>query len=348
MIGEELGSLKAFVDTTKPAEQQFASLAEYNLDLEASRGKFVFKKKGLLGKELTVELAFPTFHGSYGEDGTFQGLCEMLGVPYVGSGVAASAIAMDKALTKQICKAEGVPITEFVYFTSAEWRANKASVLATIRKQFTGGVVVKPVHLGSSIGITKVKDLSGSELEDAVELAATYDTKVLVEETVSPLMDVTCCIIGNSQLTASELQESVFSAAVLDFEEKYLKDGGTQTGGSSSVVIPARLPDHVTMGIKEMAKRVYRALGCTGISRVDFLYNTETMMFYANEVNPLPGTLYEHLWKKSGVETQDLVERLLGFAREEAALKAKVSYTFDSPILTALSGSKLTGSKLSK
>ncbi|HVY68227.1 MAG TPA: hypothetical protein VHA30_05020, partial [Patescibacteria group bacterium] len=185
------------------------------------------------------------------------------------------------------------------------------------------------------------------ELELRIEVALHYDDKVLVEEGVTEVMDVTCCVIGNETLTASQLQESVFANDLFDFEEKYLKDGGAQTGqAQNSLVIPARLSAAATAAIQESAKAVYRALGCSGIARVDFLYDKQAEKFYANEVNPLPGTLYHHLWKASGLELGPLLEKLIGFAEEKQQQKRGLTLTFESNLLTQLNSQKLNSPKL--
>jgi D-alanine-D-alanine ligase len=346
MIGEELGSIGNFTDKDKKiaAESKFK---QYYLDLELSVGKMVFKKKGLAGKSITIDLAFPALHGAYGEDGTIQGLFEMLNIPYVGCRVAASAIAMDKALTKQMCQIHDIPTTKYIYFYKKDWEENRATFLERIKKELSWPVFVKPVHLGSSIGIAKVKDQNINDLENKIEVAFYYDDKVLVEEGVSDLMDVTCCVIGNDDLIASKLQESVFGTDLFDFEEKYLKDGGGQLGNAEkSIVIPARLDDQTTKSIQDAAKDVYKALGCKGIARVDFLYNKTTKQFFANEVNPLPGTLYHHLWKESGIELGELIQKLVNYAQEIHKQKEDISHTFQSSVLTSLGGGKLKSNKL--
>jgi D-alanine-D-alanine ligase len=186
-------------------------------------------------------------------------------------------------------------------------------------------------------------------LESKIEVALYYDNKVIVEEGVNDLMVVTCCLIGNETPEASLLQESVFQSDLFDFEEKYLKDGGSQLGKSQSgIVIPARLDEKTTKQIQETAKEVYKALGCTGIARVDFLYNKKTKEFFANEVNPLPGTLYHHLWKESGIDLPELLEKLLDYAKETYTQKQSLSHAFQSSILSGLNGSKLKSSKLKK
>ena len=346
LLGEALGSLKLFTDPNKKVEEE-KSFAQYYLDLEESCGKMVFKKKGLGGKTVIVDLAFPALHGSFGEDGTIQGMFEMLGVPYVGCGVPASAVAMDKALTKQVMQAEGIPTTKFVVFSKADWQAGNEAVLQKIQNNLAWPVFVKPVHLGSSIGIGKAKDAKA--LAEKIEVALFYDQKVLVEEGVPEVMDVTCCLIGNETSRPSLLQESVYQADLFDFEEKYLKDGGAQTGqAQNSLVIPARLDETTTKQIQATAQGVYRALGCTGIARVDFLYDKQSKKFYANEVNPLPGTLYHHLWKASGLDLPELLKELVRLAEENYQRRRDVSYTFESSLLRSLNSPKLNSAKLKK
>ncbi len=350
MLGEELGDLKFLTNNLSPAlpklgERAQNEFCEYYLDMQESVGKMVFKKKGLFGKETVIDLAFPAMHGTYGEDGTLQGLFEMFGIPYVGCGVPASAISMDKALTKIMVEKAGIPTTKYVFFSKSDWEKNRESVNQRISKSVNFPAMVKPVHLGSSIGIGKAKD--EKELEQKLEVAFFYDNKVIVEEVVENLMDVTCCVIGNETLTASLLQESVFSKDLFDFEDKYITDGGGQTGkAQNSLVIPARLPEDITKKIQEAAKEVYKAVECSGIARVDFLYNKVTKEFFANEINPLPGTLYHHLWKASGLELPELLKKLIAFAEEEYKLKRSINYTFESSVLKNLGGSK--GSKLKK
>lgn len=346
MLGEDLGNIKMFTDPGKKIEDA-KKYYEYYLDLEESNGKLVFRRKGLMSRTITVDLAFPALHGSYGEDGTIQGLFEMFGVPYVGCEVPASAIAMDKALTKQVMQANNIPTAKFVVFTKQQWLEQSSGIKSSILN-LKWPVFVKPVHLGSSIGIGKVKDKEGKDLENKIEVALHYDEKVLVEEGVENLMDVTCCVIGNQKPRASELQESLFNKDLFDFESKYLS-GGAQLGkGENSLAIPARLDSTITKKIKETAIQVFRALGCAGIARVDFLFNKQTGEFFANEVNPLPGTLYHHLWKASGVGLDELLEILIEAAEERYKKKREVSYIFESGVLHGLSGNKLSGTKLDK
>ena len=349
MIDEGLGRLTSFTDPTKDIAKNEA-YKEYILDLGQSHGKLVLKKKGLTGKTITIDIAFPALHGPHGEDGTIQGLFEMFSVPYVGCGVTASAIAMDKVFTKQLCEAHGIPVTKFVSFYKKEWEQDKKNLITKLERTLRFPVFVKPAHLGSSIGIAKIKDKKGDDLVNAIDVGFYYDDKVLVEEGVENLMDATCCVIGNDKLKASVLQESVFHTDLFDFNEKYLKEGGAHLGKSKSgIVIPARVDKPMTLKIQEMAKDVYKALGCTGIARVDFLLNKKTNKLFVAEVNPLPGTLYHHLWKASGMELNELLQTLICLAEEHYKVKNTRTFSFQSSVLTNLNSAKLKskGNKLS-
>lgn len=345
MLGDELASLKTFTENEKVFLKN-NKFSQYFLDLENSVGKIVFQKKDLFAKSIEIDLAFPAFHGAFGEDGTIQGLFEMFNIPYVGCDVSSSAIAMDKALTKNMFKANLIPTTKFIEFYKHDWLQKKDEIINKI-KNLEWPVFVKPVHGGSSIGISKIKDHDLKDLENKIDVALYYDNKALVEVGVANLMDVTCCVIGNDDLEASWLQESVFSSDLFDFEEKYLKDGGSQLGKSESgLVVPARLDAGTTKKIQKMAKEVYKTLGCSGIARVDFLYNKLTKELFANEVNPLPGTVYHHLWKASGLELEPLLEKLIKYAEQKHNRKKELTHVFESSFLTSLKSSKLGSAKL--
>jgi D-alanine-D-alanine ligase len=336
-LGEKFGHLVQFTD---PKSSFHDTDAEWYLDLQESQGKFVFKKKGFGGIKQVVDIAFPAFHGQNGEDGTFQGLCELLNIPYVGCDVASSAVTMDKVLTKLLYKAEHIPTTEFIYFTKNEWAADKKEIMQNIINTLHLPVIVKPARLGSSIGITKAK--TEKDLEFAIEVALHYDEKVIVEVCITNLMDVTCAVIGNSAPLASLLQESVFADDLFSYEDKYLEGGGAQLGNAkNSIVIPARLDEATTKFIQTTAVQAYKLIGCSGIARVDFLYDTKTKKIYANEVNTLPGTIYHHLWKASGVELSELLIKLIGYAEERYAQKKEYIHIFKSDLLKYANSVKL-------
>ena len=336
MIGESLGTLRAFTQEKRILDRH---LQRYALDLQASRGRLVFHPHHFLRKHKIIDIAFPAFHGSYGEDGTIQGLFEIFDVPYVGCDVVSSAVTMDKIWTKQHFTALGIPTTDFLFYENSDWQGDRKKVLAEIESRFHFPIFIKPARLGSSIAITKVKD--SRELEEAVDLALHYDERFLAEEAVPDLMDVTCAVLGGSQPRSSLLQESVFGQDMLSYEDKYRHEGGTQLGKGAAVVIPARLSAETTEELRSAAVKIFKAFGCYGTARVDFLYNKQSKKYYANEINTLPGTLYHHLWKKSGIEFPVLLNTLLDLALERAKSRGRAARVFSSDLLKFAGSQKL-------
>lgn len=316
-------------------------LKPLTLDFRASHDekKMVFKTGGAFGKKIAIEFAFPAFHGERGEDGAGPAFFELLNIPYVGCDIAASAIAMDKIMTKQIVRAAGLSTADFVGFSSGEWKNSRQKILEDTRK-IGYPLFVKPARLGSSIGIAKAKD--EKELEFGIEVALHYGERVLIEKGVENLMDITAALIGNDDPQVSLLQESVFGSELFSYEEKYIEGGGAQLGkAANKLEIPARVDEATTKQIQETAKKVYRLIGASGIGRVDFLYDKKEKKFYVSEVNTLPGTLYHHLWDKSGVPLGELLKRLLGYAKEKFEARAKLSTAFQSNILSQGNFTKL-------
>lgn len=337
-INEELGQLKFF--RQKDSDKQLKKFGKFYIDLEESRGKLVFKKKGLTGERIEIDLAFPAFHGENGEDGTIQGLFEIFNIPYVGCDTASSAMTMDKILAKLFYLGNNVLTSKFVFFNKTDWSSGKENVLNKIKNELKWPMFVKPPKLGSSIGISKVEN--EKDLEFAIEVALHYGDKVLVEEGVENLKDITCAVLGGDDPIASLIQESNFEAEFLNYEEKYLKDGGAQTGKSEkSVIIPARLDERTTKEVQEMAVKIFKLFGCSGIARVDFLYDSKENKIYANEINTMPGTLYHHLWKASGIEFKDVIKKLIDVSVERQNRKKEITHTFKSDLLAQTDSIKL-------
>lgn len=293
---------------------------------------------GMLAKKQKIDIVFPSMHGTYGEDGSLMGLLRMAGVPFVGCDIFGSAVAMDKVLTKQVVAAEGMPVTPYVWFTRAQWNEGKNKYLDEIKK-LTLPLFVKPVHLGSSIGMSKVK--KEDELENAIEVALHYDNKVLVEEGVDPLIEITLPIMGNDEVRTAECEQPLNKTEFFDFNDKYMS-GGKKGGGVNAQYseIPAKISDELTHQIKDLGVRVYRAIDCAGTARVDFLVHAQTKKVYVNEVNTLPGSLYHHNWKKAGVSNIELVLGLVKLAEERFAAQKNTTFTFQSDILKQASGPK--------
>jgi len=294
---------------------------------------------GIRSKTIQVDIAFPAMHGTFGEDGSLMGLLRMAGIPFVGCDLFASAVAMDKVLTKQVLAAENIPVVPHVWFTKSNWEIDRSIWTEKIAK-LKWPVFVKPVHLGSSIGITKVKQ--NSELENAIEVAFHYDDKVLVEESVENLIEVTLPIMGNEELQLAAIERPLNKTEFFDFSDKYLS-GNKKGGGANSQYseIPANIDKELAEQVEDLGKRTYRTLGCSGIARIDFLIDGSSKRIFVNEVNTLPGSLYHHNWKKVDVSGVELVAKLIALAEERFASQQKTTYVFDSDILKKAGGQKM-------
>lgn len=324
------GEIDQFMAKSNPASVQFGS------------GMTLVKSGGLKNKQCKIDVVFPAMHGTYGEDGALMGLLDMAGVPYVGCGVEASAIAMDKVTTKQVAIANGLPSNKFVYFMSQELAQDPAGTLKHITKTLKYPLFVKPAHLGSSIAITKVKN--DVELRNALEVAARFDDKVIIEEAVANLIEVTLPVIGNHDLLAAYLEQPLVNAEdFFDFETKYLgqgggkKTGGAKSGGKRGAQGYSNIPANISKKLYEKAEAiglgVYRALGCSGIARVDMLIDSKTGDVFVNEVNPLPGSLYAHNWRQKGISNVDLVTRLVAYAEDRWHERQSLNTVFNTSFL---------------
>ncbi|MDE3075617.1 MAG: D-alanine--D-alanine ligase, partial [Chloroflexota bacterium] len=259
----------------------------------------------------------PVMHGTYGEDGSMQGFLEMAGLPYVGCGVLSSALAMDKVVSKRIFREQGLPVVEDLWFRSSEWSAEVAGRIAAVCGY---PCFVKPANLGSSVGISKVRE--PGRLEEAVLLAGRYDAKILVERAVPEAREIECAVLGNDRPEASLPGEIVPSREFYDYAAKYLD-------GTSRLLIPAPLSDAVTAQVRQRAVQAFQALDCTGMARVDFLLSRSTGVLYLNEVNTIPGftaiSMYPKLWEASGLSYPRLIDRLIDLALERHRQRAKLA-----------------------
>lgn len=263
---------------------------------------------------LGLDVVFPVLHGPFGEDGTVQGLLELAGVPYVGAGVAASAVGMDKGLMKKVFEACGLPVGDYMVVRVRDWRAQGADLLAVIGDRLGFPVFVKPANLGSSVGISKAKDQK--ELQAALELAAQFDRRLVVERAVPAAREIECAVLGNDDPECSVPGEIIPGREFYDYEAKYLD-------GSSEVVIPAALTATQTREVQRLAAEAFLAIDCAGMARVDFLLDGGTGGIFVNEINTIPGfttiSMYAKLWEASGVSYTALLDRLVALAMERHA-----------------------------
>ncbi len=267
-----------------------------------------------------VDVAFPVLHGPYGEDGTIQGLFEMVGWPYVGCGVTASAVAMDKELSKAVFKAAGLPVVPYVVVMRREWEKAPQAVAERVEAHLSYPLFVKPANLGSSVGVTKVH--GPEELSDAINLAATFDRKVIVEQGVEGARELEVSVLGNDEPRASAVGEVRPSEdhEFYDYEAKY-------TEGGSELLVPAPISGEVERTVRELAVAAFKAIDGSGMARVDFLMDPTTGAVFLNEVNTIPGftpfSMYPKLWEVEGLPYPQLVEMLIELALERAADRAR-------------------------
>ena len=276
---------------------------------------------------LNLDVVFPVLHGTFGEDGTIQGLFELAGIAYVGSGVLGSATGMDKDVMKRLFATAKLPIVKHVTFFRGEWEKNPRKIRARIEATLPYPVFVKPANLGSSVGISKVHDRK--ELDRAIELAAQYDRKIVVEKGVGgsrkKARELEVAVLGNDAPEASVVGEVVPGKEFYDYEAKYLSEG-------SDLIVPAKLTKAQTKQVREMALGAFRACDCAGLARVDFLMEPgKAGRIFVNEINTLPGftsiSMYPRLWAASGVPYPQLIDRLIELALERRADQDRNRYS---------------------
>jgi D-alanine-D-alanine ligase len=279
----------------------------------AGRELAVRPEQGVSG----VDVVFPILHGPFGEDGTVQGLFELADLPYVGSGVLASALAMDKAMAKVVLAQAGLPQGPYLVVPERDWRADPDRVAAEVAARLAYPVFTKPARLGSSIGISKVK--TPGELAAGMATAFAHDTKAVVEQGIAA-RELECGVLGNDAPEASVVGEVIPSHEFYDFEAKYLDD-------ALKLEIPAQVPDAVRSQVRALSLRAFQALDCEGFARVDFFYEEATGRVLLNEVNTIPGftpkSMFPMLWAASGLTYPDLVARLVDLAVERHAARRR-------------------------
>ena len=268
---------------------------------------------------LSLDVVFPVLHGPYGEDGTVQGLLELANVPYVGAGVLASAVGMDKAVMKLVFAAKGLPICDYEVVMKRDWQRDERGILQRVVNQLGFPVFVKPANLGSSVGISKAKHVA--ELRTAISLAAQFDRKVVVEAAVPQAREIEVAVLGNDEPEASVPGEIIPSREFYDYEAKYLD-------GASRDIIPAVLAGTLADEIRALAIAAFKAVDCAGMARVDFLLAGDSGTLYLNEVNTIPGfttiSMYAKMWAASGLTYPALIDRLIALAIERHADKQQL------------------------
>lgn len=356
-VGPEIGNIESYRHGIPALLQKSQQVLMIPASGQVQLLRYPLKK---LGNNLvnTLDIIFPIVHGTNVEDGALQGYLKTLGIPFVGCDVLASALGMDKYMMKCVWKDAGLPVLSCLRADHKHYLENPDAFLDKVEAEIGYPVIVKPIDLGSSVGIRKALDRN--ELSDAMDYAFQFAHKVLVEHAVPHLKEINCSILGDYESAeASECEEPVSSDRILTYEEKYLPKDGGKTGGakgggagsasegmaSLSRIIPANITDEERAFVRETAVKAFQALDCCGVSRIDFMMDSETREIWINEINTIPGSLSFYLWEPLGVSYTELLDRMIALALKRDRDQAEISYAFDTNILA---GVKLGGTKGSK
>lgn len=288
-------------------------------------------KKGFFKKKIKLDVTLLLAHGGSGENGQIQGLLDFFDIPYTGSNLLTSAITMDKVLTKESFAKVGLKTLPYFWFEYQNFKKNQKKIVKDIENKIEYPIFVKPARSGSSIGIDKVKNRK--ELIEAVEKAAIFDNKILIEESLEDAVDINCAVMGGSNPLISPCEQPLSDEQFLSFQEKYLKGNKNKGMASLSRIIPAPIPEKKTLEIKNMAKIIFEEIILWGMSRIDFLYQKKTGKIYPNEINSIPGSLAFYLWQAKNIQPTQLIDKMVDLAIERKKQEKKIKYSFKSEIL---------------
>lgn len=307
-------------------------------------------KNGLFKRTIKeVDIVIPAVHGYNMEDGNVQGMLETYGVPYTGSDIYGCTVGQDKVFQKQVLQAEGVPVPKYTWFYDNEYYENESKILSEIKK-IGYPVIVKPARQGSSIGIEIAK--TEEKVKEAIEEAIKYDEKILVEEVINNMTELNCSVLGSSSYMETSVIEQVMGKdEILSFNDKYIgsgaKKGAKKMGASKGMasadrIIPADIPEKLAKDIAETSKKAFRALGASGVVRIDYLYDKKAKKYYVNELNTIPGSLSFYLWTPLNKEYDELLDDMINIAVKRYKKKLKKTTIFESNILSTFNGTKGT------
>lgn len=345
-IGEDIGNIEAYKDINALLNRS-RRVIMINENGRVKLMPFPLKKFGK-NIETEIDIAFPVVHGTNVEDGAFQGYLKTLGIPFVGCDVTASAIGMDKFIMKAVLKEGDVPVLDAKLYTLSDY-ADIEALLDNVEKEIGYPAIVKPVNLGSSVGISVAKNRV--ELTNSIDDAFRYATKVLVEHAITRLREINCAVLGDeNEAIASECEEPLHTEDILSYEDKYVsnaKGSGSKGMASVSRKIPAGISDELREEIRQMAVRSFKLLGCNGVARIDFMIDEEKDRLYFNEINTIPGSLSFYLWEPIGIPYKELLTRMIDLSLKRARQEESLTFTFDTNILNSASfGGSKGGSKL--
>lgn len=350
--GEKLKDIESF----KPFRPESTGITRVFPDLSSGSGALLTVKKGsgLFAKEkieiaARIDVYIIVMHGLNGEDGTLQGLLELANVPYTSTGVAGSAVGMDKIMMKQIFRGAGLPVLPGIWFTRTEFENGRDTVIRKTEEEIGYPVFVKPANLGSSIGVSRADD--AETLAESLELAFEYDRRVLVEKGLDKPIELNCSVLGyDGEDEASPIEMPINNDEFLDFRDKYLASGGSKGMASLHRVLPAPIEDGLKNHIQEMSRTIFRLLDCKGVVRIDYMFDRQSEKTYITEINTIPGSLAFYLWENAGMPYSSLIDRMVCCAEKAHEDKNRANYAYTSDILNGVSfGTKgAKGSKGSK
>lgn len=345
-VGEEIGKIEAYKDIP-------GLLAKSRRVILVNEGDHIvlmpYPVKLFGKKNIEVDIAFPIVHGTNVEDGALQGYLKTIGIPFVGCDVTASALGMDKYASKVVLKENGVPVLDSYCFTTSDY-AEIDGILDKVEKEIGYPAIVKPVDLGSSVGISVARNRS--ELINSIDDAFLYARKIIIEHAITKLREINCAVLGDeNEAIASECEEPLHTKDILSYEDKYVsnaKGSGSKGMASVSRKIPAELSSEKRKEVQELAVKSFQKLGCNGVARIDFMIDEENGNLYFNEINTIPGSLAFYLWEPVGIKYPELLDRMIQLALKRVREEASITFSFDTNILNqnSLGGSK--GGKMGK
>lgn len=299
--------------------------------------------------EAEIDVAFPVVHGTNVEDGALQGYFQTLNIPYAGCDVVSSAVGMDKYVMKAVLKDNGIPVLDCVTVTALEYAEDYDKIIGEIEEKIGFPVIVKPINLGSSVGIKLGRDKEG--LAEALDYAFTFSGKVLVERAITNLREINCSVCGDrDEAEASECEEPVGSDDILSFEDKYVSGGAKDSKSSGMASLKRKIPADISKEVREeiraLAVKAFKCLGCSGVSRIDFMIDADEDKVYLNEINTIPGSLAFYLWEPVGVKYPRLLDKMVSLALKRERELKNLNFTFKSNILAEAKLGGVKGGKL--
>ncbi len=345
LTGERLNELNTFTEGTLPYAADFDTVS---IEFGTNAKFCVFpKRSGFFSKkrELSIDVVFPAIHGVNGEDGSLQGLLELMNIPYIGAGVVGSGVGMDKIMMKAALNENGLPIVPYIPFTKHDWDSVSNEIIDIIEDKIAYPMYVKPALSGSSIGVSQVKDKD--ELQDAIELACRYCRRIIVEQAIENGYEINCSVMGTHKPTASICEKPISSTDFLSFDDKYIHDTSetesvseesTESNITSGMAgaqreIPAPISEDLTLHIQKLATDTFHVLDCVGIARIDFLVDSEENV-YVNEINTIPGSFSFYLWEPMGITFQELTSQLVELAVQTHEEKSRLIYSYSTNLLS--------------